>query len=339
MRQHHNTLYVTTSGTWLGKRDEAIEVKRDKAKTVRVPLHHLNGIVCLGIVNISPFLMRACAERNIAIAFCTQQGRFLARVVGPQNGNVLLRRDQYRLADQPQQALAMARAFVKAKLYNTRQLLLRAAREQDSASLRGAGEALKKVLRQVDGAADVERLRGLEGQAAKHYFDCFPVLLTKNDDFTWQGRHYRPPTDPANAVLSFCYSLLAGDCDGALQAAGLDPQVGFLHVDRPGRPALALDLMEEFRALLADRLLFTLANRGQLNEDHFENQEGGAVYLNPKGRKLVINAYQARKRVALEHPLLGEKTTFGLLPHLQARLLARAIRGDVVPYPSFLAVV
>lgn len=337
MRQHHNTLYVTTPRTWLGKTDQAVEVKRDSQPPVRVPLHHLNGIVCFGPVSVSPWLMAACAEQGISISFLTQNGRFLARVVGPQKGNVLLRRDQYRLADQERARLAISRAMISAKIANARSFLIRALRKRNVSqpTLEAAISNLKTSLGQVEAVNELETLRGLEGAAAKQYFNCFPHILNPSL-FTWKGRNLRPPLDPANAVLSFAYTLVAGDCDGALQAVGLDSQVGYLHVDKPGRPALALDLMEEFRVPLADRLMVALANRGQLKKEHFRFEDGGAVLLNEKGRKILLVEYQNRKRNELRHPLLDEKTTYGLLPLIQARLLARHLRGDLERYPPFL---
>jgi len=339
MRQHHNTLYITSERARLGKKDQAVEIKREGQETVRVPRHHLRSIVCFGATSFSPWLMAACAAEGIAVTFLSRSGRFQASVVGPQQGNVLLRRDHYRRADDPAAALLVARTMVIGKLANARHLLLRAARDgEDDARrsrLKTATKSLKDLLDQIPDCPDADRLRGLEGLAAKHYFDCFPLLL-KNPFFLWQGRNTRPPRDPANAVLSFLYTLLATDCSAALQAVGLDPQVGFLHVSRPGRPALALDLMEEFRPLLGDRLLFALANREQLGERHFDFQPGGAVLLNDSGRKLLLNEYQKKKAEELRHPFLEEKTTYGLLPHVQARLLARVLRGDLDLYPPFL---
>jgi CRISPR-associated protein Cas1 len=339
MRQHHNVLYVTTPQTWLHQRDAAVEVVREGQEPVRIPRHHLHAIVCLGPVAVSPYLVAACAEEGIVISHLSDQGRFLAQVLGPQKGNVLLRRAQYRAADDPDRRLAIARVIVQAKLANTRTLLRRGGREVDAAAdaFAAAAERVTMLLREAATSADLEALRGLEGAAATAYFGCFSHFLHGDPCFAWTGRNRRPPMDPVNAVLSFLYSLLATECDGAVQAAGLDPQVGFLHAEKPGRPALALDLMEELRPVLADRLLMALVNRRQLQERDFERQESGAVLLTRDGRKTVLTAYQERKREELRHPLTEETTTFGLLPHLQARLLARHLRGDLEAYPPFLA--
>lgn len=342
MRRHHNTLYITQPDTWLGKCDEAVEVKRKDVPKVKVPLHHLYSIVCFGAVSVSPYLMATCAERNIAISFLSTTGRFLARVVGPQTGNVLLRRDQYRLADDAAFRLETAKAMLLGKLLNCRDNLRRRAyalnREKKSHPLDETIELLGRAKAQLDEAADQETLRGIEGSMAKKYFDQFTFLLDPSPFFSWRGRNTRPPRDPANAVLSFLYTILAHDCDSALQAAGLDPQVGFLHVDRSGRPALALDLMEEFRPLLVDRLFLKLVNLATLSKKHFQFQASGAVLLNEDGRKIVLAEYQKAKRKEIQHPILGETTTLGLLPHVQARILARTIRADIRPYPAITGI-
>lgn len=345
MRQHHNTLYVTTPGTWLGKADEAVEIKfKDKTREkCKVPMHHLASIVAFGPVSISPYLMAACAEQGIAVNYLNEQGRFLARVIGPCHGNVMLRRDQYRWADDPQRCALLARGFLLGKLLNTRDLVRRRTRAGVDAScktrLTELGAGLERLSDGIQGEEDVATIRGHEGVAAKLWFDHYPDFLPKDPFFGWHGRSTRPPRDAVNAVLSFLYMLVAHDCDSALQAVGLDPQVGFLHVSKPGRPALALDLMEEFRPLLGDRLALRLISKRMLKRGDFETQGSGAVLLNEKGRKTVIQAYQQEKRKELSHAFLGEKTTMGLLPHLQARLLARVIRGDLSGYPPVLGVV
>jgi len=340
MRQHHNVLYLTTPGAYLCCHDQAVEVRREGKPPVRVPRHHLYAIICLGPTTISPVLMQRCAEDGIGIAFLSEQGKFLARVVGPQDGNVLLRRAQYRISDQPDRSLAIARAFVAGKLHNGRTLLRRWARDHaDEAAVTGlaaAAESLTRLIARLPQAADHDVLRGLEGMGAKLYFECFPCLLRGDPAFTWPGRSTRPPMDPVNAVLSFLYSILATECGAALQGVGIDPQVGYLHVERSGRPALALDLMEEFRPLLVDRLLFALINRRQIQPQHLERQETGAWLLTDVGRKLVLAAWHERKREEIMHPFLGETTTWGLCPHIQARLLARHLRGDLDAYPPCL---
>lgn len=343
MRQHHNTLYVTSQGTWLGKTDEAVEIKFKDREKRKIPLHHLASIVAFGQVSISPYLMAACAEQGIAINYLNEQGRFLARVIGPCHGNVLLRRDQYRWADNSDACLRLARGFLLGKILNTRDLAKRrmrmgadAGRKQRLTSLVGELERYSGLVQQE---TLLEAVRGFEGQAAKLWFDHYSDLLAGDPFFAWRGRSTRPPRDAINALLSFLYMLIAHDCDSALQAVGLDPQVGFLHVAKPGRPALALDLMEEFRPFLGDRLALRLINKRMLKKGDFEVQGSGAVLLNERGRKTVIQAYQAEKRKEIGHEFLGEQTTVGLLPHLQARLLARVIRGDVSLYPALLGVI
>jgi CRISPR-associated protein Cas1 len=340
MRQHHNVLYLTTPGAYLCVHDQAVEVRRDGQPPVRVPRHHLQAIICLGPTTVSPPLMQTCAHEGIAIAFLSEQGRFLARVVGPQDGNVHLRRAQYRFADDPDRCLAIARSCVVGKLCNARTLLRRWARDQADGDARTrlteGANGLSEILGILGGIRDLDSLRGAEGQAAKRYFDCFPFLLRGDPLFTWEGRTRRPPMDPVNAVLSFLYSILATECGAAVQAVGLDPQVGFLHVEKPGRPALSLDLMEEFRPLLVDRLLFTLINRRQLQPRHVQREDAGVWLLTQEGRKLVLEAWHERKREEITHPVLNERTAWGLFPLVQARLLARHVRGDLDVYPPCL---
>ena len=340
MRQHHNTLYITSPKTWLGKVDKAVSVARKDQKPVKVPRHHLDHIVCFGPVTVSPFLMAACAEEGIAISFLDHRGRFLARVVGPTKGSVMLRRDQFRFCEDAESCLGAAKTFVTGKLANTRTRLRRAGREATDTDRRTrldqAAADLAVILRAVPNVESMDRLLGLEGSAARIYFDAFPDLLRAPALPPWEGRNKRPPRDPFNAVLSFLYSLLAGDCDSALQAVGLDAQMGIYHADKPGRPALALDLMEELRPVLADGVFFTLFNRRQLDEGDFHVEATGAVKLSDTARKRVLEAWQERKRRALTHPFLGEETTYGLVPLYQAKLLARFLRGDLDGYPPFL---
>ncbi|MCC6747521.1 MAG: type I-C CRISPR-associated endonuclease Cas1 [Deltaproteobacteria bacterium] len=340
MRQHHNVLYLTTAGAYVHKRDAAVEVVREGHEPVRIPRHHLQSIVCFGPMSVSPWLMHACAEEDIGLVFLTEEGRYLARVVGPQNGNVLLRRAQYRIADNVLETLELARTFVLGKVCNCRSHLRRAARdgaEPDRAkSFARAADHLTALLGSIRRAMELDELRGFEGAAAATYFGCFPALLRGEEAFGWTSRSSRPPMDGANAVLSFLYSVLAVDCGSAAQAAGLDPQVGFLHAEKPGRPALALDLMEEMRPVLADRVLFALVNRRQLQAKHVERQASGAVLLTAEGRRVVLTEYQERKREEIVHPFTQETTTYGILCHLQARLLARHLRGDLDAYPPFL---
>lgn len=341
MKHHLNTLFVTTQGAYLAKEGEAVVVKVENETRLRVPLHTLGGIVCFGRVSASPWLMGLCGESGVAISFLTEQGRFLACVHGFTPGNVLLRREQYRRADDPAGTLLIARAVVAAKLANSRIVLLRGARDYPDAAgrseLEQAAARFAWTIQQVPGADTVDRLRGMEGDAADLYFGVFNHLLrAQQDGFRFKGRSRRPPLDPVNALLSFLYSMLAHDARAACEAAGLDAAVGFLHTDRPGRPGLALDLMEEFRPFLADRLALSLINRQQIAAEGFHATESGGVMMDEATRKTVITAYQKRKQETLTHPFLGEETTVGLLVHLQARLLARHLRGDLDAYPPFI---
>lgn len=338
MRQHHNVLYITHPKASLHQQDAAILVKRGGESPVRIPRHHLEAIVCFGPAYVTPYLMRACAEEGISISFLGRDGRFMARVVGPQHGNVLLRRAQFSGA---LEGTEIARSMLVGKLANCRTLLRRGARGNIPARavrpLSQTAERMTGHLRAVQESSNCASLRGIEGAAAAEYFACFPHLLRGDECFSWGGRSRRPPRDPTNAVLSFLYSLLTSDCRSAAESVGLDPQVGFLHVEKSGRPALGLDLAEEFRPVLADRTLLALVNRRQLQSRHFERQAGGAVLLTDEGRRIVLEEYQSRKRLEVQHPFLETTTTYGLLPLIQARLLARHLRGDLDAYPPFLA--
>lgn len=339
MNKHANTLYVQTQGAWLGKDGETVSVKVDGQVKLTVPVHHLNGIVCFGRVSVSPSLMQMCAERDVAVAFMSEHGRFVARVVPAVSGNVLLRREQYRWADSTDSCLNVARNIVAAKIQNSRVTLLRGARETSDSTkaeqLQRAADRLACALDTLAKAISLDSVRGCEGDAARVYFDSFNLLIRQQSDaFQMTERSRRPPLDPLNALLSFVYAVLTHEMAAAAQGVGLDPAVGFLHVDRPGRLSLALDLLEEFRPLLADRLVLSLINLRQVRPDGFETQPGGAVLMNADTRKTVLAALTQRKREEVTHPLLGEKVMIGLLPHIQARLLARHIRGDIDSYPA-----
>ena len=338
MRRHLNTLYITTQGAWLNKDGANIVVSLEGKEIGRVPMHNIGGIVGFGRVLVSPPLMGACAEAQISIAFLSEEGRFLARVVGPQSGNVLLRREQYRRADAPDGCAAIARSVVVAKILNQRAVIRRALRDHGgNADAETVVERLTAIARRVDAATDVDVVRGFEGESANAYFSVFNHLVVGDKEtFRFSTRNRRPPLDPINALLSFVYSLLAHDTRAALEGVGLDPSVGFLHRDRPGRHGLALDLMEEFRPFFADRLVLSLINRKQLAAKNFRTFDNGAVLLTDEGRKTLLAAYQDRKREEIEHPFLGEKVTVGLLWHLQAQLLARHLRGDIDGYPPFI---
>lgn len=343
MQQHLNTLFVTLDGAYLRKDGAAVEVRHEQQTKLRVPLHNLDGIVCFGWdCCASAALMGACAEADVALSFHTPYGKFLAASQGFTSGNILLRRAQYRAADLPESSLAIAKHMIAGKIANSRHVLLRTARDHgEKDQVRGAtlldtADQLARRIRHANTAKDLDTLRGIEGDAATHYFAAFPALLT-NTALTFDSRNRRPPMDPINALLSFLYSLLSHDCRSALESCGLDAQCGFLHRDRPGRPSLALDLMEEFRAIFADRAALTLINRQQLQAKHFETKENGAVYLREDARKIVLSHWQERKQSTLIHPLLEDKVTIGILPHLQARLLARHLRGDLDAYPAYLS--
>ncbi len=341
MRRLLNTLYVSTEGAYVRKDGDNAVVEIDGAERLRAPLHLLGGVICFGRANMSPALMGACAERGVTAAFFTEHGRFLARVEGPVSGNVLLRREQYRRADAPAECGVLVASIVAAKAQNQRAVLQRALRdhgeglgEADRQRLDAAQARLRDIARRAVHLADVDQLRGLEGEAAQRYFDVFPLMQRTSDaGLRFTRRSRRPPLDPANALLSFLYTLLTHDCRSALEGVGLDPAAGFLHRLRPGRPSLALDLMEELRPHMADRLALSMLNRGQLKRRDFRVMENGATLLTDTARKAVLVAWQERKKDEVEHPFLGEKAPLGLLPHLQARLLARALRGDLDAYP------
>ncbi len=341
MKTHLNTLFITTEGTYLAKEGEAVTVRVEKETKLRVPLHNLDGIMCFGRISMSPQLMGACAEANVSISFLSPEGRFRAAVVGFSPGNVLLRRQQYRLSDASDACGAISQAIVVGKLANCRAVLLRAARDSTdpnrSERLQAVAGRLAANIIDVRAANDVDRLRGLEGEAAVSYFSAFNDLVNAApDEFIYTKRSRRPPRDALNALLSFIYALLTHDARSACEASGLDAAVGFLHRDRPGRPGMALDLMEEFRPFLADRLALSLINRRQVTEKGFDYLETGAVKMDDATRKTVLVAYQERKQEVITHPFLGEKTSVGLLIHLQARLMARHLRGDLDGYPPFI---
>ncbi len=342
MKKHLNTLFVTTQGAYLAKEGETVLVRVEGKTRLRVPIHNLAGIVCFGNVGSSPYLLGFCGRRAVSVSFLTERGRFLARVVGPTSGNVLLRREQYRRADDPASSGQLARAIVAAKISSSRALLVRAARDRtaegtESTELGGAVVKLKQLLSELNNMGEVDSIRGIEGAAARAYFGVFNhLILHQKKPFRFEGRSRRPPLDSLNALLSFSYTLLLHDVVSALESSGLDPAVGFLHRDRPGRPSLALDLMEEFRAFLADRLVLSLINLQQVKEGGFELSDSGGVWMNDTTRKSVIAAYQKRKDTEIVHPFLGEKTTVGMVFHLQALLLARFLRGDLDAYPPFV---
>ncbi len=332
-----NTLFVTTEGAVLRVRNFSLEVVVDRKVAIHVPMHHLSSVAIFGHALVSSTILQQCAEAGIAVTFLSRTGRLIARVDAPQPGNVLLRRQQFRLADDDDASLTIARSCVAGKLNNARNLLLRSSRDAAAGSLardylRGGADQVRARILGLASAANADELRGQEGRGTRAYFAVFGNLL-RAGGFAMDVRSRRPPRDPVNAMLSFAYALLANDCVAALTAAGLDPGVGFLHRDRPGRPGLALDLMEEFRPLIADRTVLALINRGQVSLLDFESSPGGGVFLTDEGRRTLITGYHARRAEEVTHPLLGEKATVGQLPFIQARLLARHIRGDLPAYP------
>ena len=342
MRRHLNTLYVTTEEAWLHKDGENAVVRINGVERGRVPVHLLGGIVCFGSVGVTPALMGHCAEKGVCLSLMQRNGRFLARIEGPVSGNVLLRRAQYRLTDDPEHTAALASNIVVGKALNQRTVVRRALRDHGAsmttdacAKLEACERRLSDVARRGAHEETTDSLRGIEGEAARAYYGVFN-LLVRSPGFAFTRRSRRPPLDPLNALLSFLYTLLVHDCRSALETVGLDPAVGFLHRERPGRPSLALDMMEELRPVLADRLALSLINRRQLTARDFKTAVSGAVTMRGDARKAVLVAYQDRKKDELMHPFLKEKTTLGLVPFLQANLLARRLRGDLDGYPPFL---
>ena len=336
MKKLLNTLFITHQNSYLHKERETIIVKHDDEKVGQFPIHNIGHIFCFGQVSVSPFLMGFCAEENVGLTFYTEYGRFLCRVIGKPVGNVLLRREQFRWADSEDRSTRLARLFIAAKIANSRAVLQRELRNHGSnTALEIVVKQLAVNVRNAKQAESVEQARGIEGEAAANYFSVFSQLL-KSTEFSFSSRVKRPATDPVNALLSFAYSLIANECVSALSGVGLDPYVGFLHKDRPGRSSLALDLLEEFRASWADRLVLTLINRREIQQQDFITEASSAVRLADDACKQFLTAYQQRKQVEIVHPYLQEKVPIGLLPHCQAMLLARHIRGDTQYYPPYL---
>jgi CRISPR-associated protein Cas1 len=341
MKKLLNTLYVTTPEAYLALDGENVVILKEDDEILRVPLHNLEMIVTFGYAGASPALMGACADRQIFLAFMSANGRFLANVEGEVRGNVVLRRTQYRYADSESDCVGIARNMLIGKLHNSRWVLERATRDHamrlDVARLKTASSALAESMHRMRSVQTLDSLRGLEGDAAMQYFSVFDeLILQEKDIFRFTGRSRRPPMDRINALISFAYSLLANDAASALCAVGLDPFVGFLHKDKPGRKSLALDLMEELRSVFADRFVLSLINNRQISTKDFSEKESGAILLRDEGRKSFLTAWQDRKRETIRHPFLDEKIEWGLVPHVQALLLARFLRGDLDEYPPFL---
>lgn len=340
MRRLLNTLYVTLPDAYLGCQGETLIVRAENTKELQVPILNLESVIIFGYRGVSPEAMQLCVENQVSLVFLTPNGQFKARVTGETTGNVHLRRTQYRWSDREDQTLLLAKRFVYAKVYNARVSLQRTARDYpgriNTDKFASAVKLLERQLRESVNCNSLDYLRGVEGYAARTYFSVLgEQILVHKDQFPFHGRVKRPATDPVNALLSFLYTLLANDVTSALETVGLDPQVGFLHRDRPGRNSLALDLMEEFRVYLADRTALTLINRQQITPSDLVRKESGAYVLTDEARKTVITEWQQRKKEEIRHPFFEEKIAIGLLPYAQALLLARFMRGDLDDYPSF----
>lgn len=341
MRKLLNTLYVTTEDAYLSLQGENIVVSVNKKEIGRFPLHGLQSIVSFSYSGASPALMGICAEKGINLSFCNPNGRFLARCVGLSNGNVYLRREQYRIADDELRSILIAKNMIFGKVYNSRWSLERTIRDHalrvDIDKMNDSSTFLKTNLKNIFDSKELDELRGFEGVCASEYFSCFDMMILRDKDaFNYTRRNRRPPLDRVNALLSFAYSLLTNDCTSALESVGLDSYVGFMHVDRPGRKSLSLDMVEELRPCIADRFVITAINNRIVTVDDFETTESGAVFINDKGRKSFLKKWQEKKREQIMHPYLKERIPWGLVPYVQAQLLSRYIRGDIDEYPPFL---
>lgn len=339
MKKHLNTLYITSEDAFVHKERETFVVEINNEKVFQAPTHSIENIVCFGFRALTPALMAYCAENNVGISYLSMNGKFLARVYGAQKGNVLLRKAQYAISDDEFLSLKIARPIIAAKVSNYRYILLRHQRNHPDLCPEDViltADAMSNRLKKIEEARSLDELRGYEGECANLYFSVLSNLITsQREDFTFTQRSKRPPLDPANALLSFTYAILVNDVRSALETVGLDPQVGFLHQLRSGRPSLALDVMEEFRAYMGDRIMLNLINLKQVSIKDFEIRESGEVRMSDDARKALLSAYQKRKQEEITHPFLGDKMTIGLLPHIQAQLLARYIRGDIENYPPF----
>jgi len=341
MKKYLNTLFVNTQGAYIFHEGEAVVIRVNSEDVLRVPVHLIEGLVCFGNVAITSPLLALCGRHGVTVSLLSENGRFLARVRSGVKGNVLLRRAQYRMADDLTKRVELARGFILGKLANSKTILQRAARDHGDKgggeALSHAGGMLSSFIEAARRETDIEALRGIEGEAARIYFEVFNHAITaQKENFFLHSRNRRPPLDNMNALLSFAYTLMVHDAESALEAIGLDPQVGFLHAERPGRPSLALDLIEELRSVIADRLALTLVNLKQVQAQGFRTTESGGIIMDDKTRKIVIMAYQKRKKEEITHPFLEENVPIGLLLHVQALLLARFIRGDLDAYPPFL---
>ncbi len=341
MRKFLNTLFITSEKASLSLKGETVCVEIDKQKVGQIPLHTLESIICFSYNGATPAFMGACAERNINLSFFTPYGKFLCRVVGESSGNVLLRKQQYRISDDEGESCKAAKNFILGKVYNSRWCIDRTVRDHelriDTEKCKNVIKYLNDAMKKIKSAENLDSLRGIEGECASLYFSIFDdLILNQKETFKFKGRTRRPPLDEVNAMLSFGYTLLTNDCAKALEGVGIDSYVGFMHRDRPGRKSLALDLMEELRPVLVDRFVLTLINNRQIKEQHFRTSESNAIEFTDEGKKVFLTAWQERKREEFKHPYLNEKVSWGLLPYIQALLLARYIRGDIEEYPPFL---
>lgn len=341
MKKLKNTLFVLSEDVYVTKDGDNVVIRKDDVITGRYVLRSLDNIICFNYAGASPSVMDACGEFGVGLSFLSPRGKFLAHVVGMNNGNVLLRREQYRIADDKVRSVLYARMFLFGKVYNAYQVLDRACRNHalrvDVENIRQTQELLKIRLHEIIACTDDQVLRGLEGEAAQLYFRHFDeLILQQKDDFYFSGRNKRPPLDRINAMLSYVYVILSHECASALESVGLDAYVGFLHTDRPGRASLALDLIEELRAFFCDRFVLTLVNKQMIHAKHFVIEDTGAVFLSDEGKKIVLSEWMKNKQIEIEHPYLKEKISWGLVPYVQAMLLARCIRGDMDAYVPFL---
>ncbi len=341
MKQILNTLYVTSPDRYLSLDGENVVVLCENESLMRIPLHNIESIITFGYSGASPALMYACAKHGISLSFMSRNGRFLARVTGEMKGNVILRRQQYRIADNETECTKISKNLIIGKIYNAKWVIERAIRDYplrlDTTLMKRKSIFLSNSLKQIPDVYDTQHLRGIEGEAASIYFSIFDdLILQQKEDFHFKGRNKRPPLDNVNAMLSFAYTLLAGMCGSALETVGLDPYVGFLHKDRPGRISLALDLMEELRSIFADRFVLSLINKQMISSKGFTQKESGAVIMDDQTRKVFLTAWQNKKIQTIKHPFIQEKIQWGMVPYVQALLLARSIRGDLEEYPPFL---
>lgn len=341
MRHIGNTLYITTPDAYLSLDGETVAILKDNEVLRRVPLHNIQSIIAFGFIGASPALMGVCADRNIALTFLTMYGRFLARVTGEHHGNVVLRKQQYRFSDNKEESLKIAKNIITGKLFNSKWVIERACRDNglrlDIDSMKEVSNGISEMMEGLQNSQSLDELRGYEGKAADLYFSVFDnLILQQKEEFKFTSRNRRPPTDNVNALLSFIYTLLAHDIASALETIGLDSYVGYLHRDRPGRISLALDMMEELRSVMADRFVLSIINKKVINGSDFKKRENGAVYLEDEARKKLLTAWQTKKNEKITHPFLNESMTWGLVPFIQAQLLARYLREDLDAYPPFL---